>query len=53
MPPRRVRELCDEHGTGVKVSDRYRIVTEADLAAISAKRRPRGNPNFGKKKRKR
>lgn len=54
MSPRRVREICEEHSIGVMADGgRLRILRESDLARISSKRRPRGNPNFSARKPKR
>jgi hypothetical protein len=44
-----VRDLCRRHDIGTKVSGRLRVLSEADLARISAVRRPPGNPNWVKK----
>ena len=50
MSPRRVRELCAEHGIGLQASPRVRLLTATDLKAIQRLRRPRGNPNFVRQK---
>lgn len=50
MSNSRVRKICQDEGIGTLLTGRLRVLSEADLRRISAARRPRGNPNWLKKK---
>jgi hypothetical protein len=53
LDQRMVRRRCEQAGIGLKVSSRLRLLTRADLVRIKQAKRPVGNPNFLKPKRKR
>lgn len=53
LSPRRVREICAEHGIGTRLGEGSRapmMLTENDLPKIAAKRGKVGNPSFVAKK---
>lgn len=47
MAPRTVRKLCDEHGLGIAVNQRLRLLTAAEVKRLGKLKRPVGNPDFG------
>ena len=45
---RTVRLICRTYSIGLLPTPRLRLLTTADLVAVSRARKKRGNPNFGK-----
>lgn len=41
-----VRRMCRKHEIGVKLSERARVLTAADIERLKSVRGKRGNPNF-------
>lgn len=45
--PSYIRRLCAQHDIGERKSERFRVLTEADLERLRGLVRKPGNPEFG------